>query len=384
VLEKIVVGYAGDGAGRDAVALGAEIATATGGGLTVVFPYRPPFSRETSEQVQARVEAEVGAQLEALGAGGRARHDTYRWSPSSWPIHALHELAEYEHAELIVLGAAREDIGDRLHVSLMERMVHGSPCAVAVAPAGYAESIETLRGQAAAAPEGTQPTGVEPTVVQPAGVQPAGVEPTVVQPAGVQPAGVEPTVVQPAGVQPAGVEPTVVQPAGAPRGVGSRMRRIGVGFASSAEGRAAVTLARELAGRSGGSVTVIAGAGLEPALASYSFSSPAIEEVEQQMYEEIEQTLTRACKELAAENGVPIEHETVRGDPASVLVERSKELDLLVLGSRAYGPLRHVLLGSVSARVMREAMCPVLVVPRGVAGEHGHADEQPAGVTRQA
>jgi nucleotide-binding universal stress UspA family protein len=143
-----------------------------------------------------------------------------------------------------------------------------------------------------------------------------------------------------------------------------------------------VTLARALAGTSGASVKVIAGAGLEPALASYSFSSPALEEVEQEMYAEIDQTLKRVCQELAAEDGVAIEQQTVRGDPASILVDRSKELDLLVLGSRAYGPLRHVLLGSVSARAMREAKCPVLVVPRGVAGEDGHADVQPVGVAK--
>jgi hypothetical protein len=36
------------------------------------------------------------------------------------------------------------------------------------------------------------------------------------------------------------------------------------------------------------------------------------------------------------------------------------------LGSRGYGPLRAVLLGGVSRRLMVEAHCPVIVVPRGV------------------
>jgi nucleotide-binding universal stress UspA family protein len=49
-----------------------------------------------------------------------------------------------------------------------------------------------------------------------------------------------------------------------------------------------------------------------------------------------------------------------------VLVKASEQLDLLVLGSRAYGPLRSVLLGSVSRRVTAGAHCPVIVVPRGV------------------
>lgn len=39
--------------------------------------------------------------------------------------------------------------------------------------------------------------------------------------------------------------------------------------------------------------------------------------------------------------------------------------DLLLCGSRGYGPVRQVLLGSVSARVIRDAAYPVIVVPRG-------------------
>ena len=37
------------------------------------------------------------------------------------------------------------------------------------------------------------------------------------------------------------------------------------------------------------------------------------------------------------------------GEAATELVERSRELDLLVVGSRGYGPVRHALLGSVTA-----------------------------------
>jgi nucleotide-binding universal stress UspA family protein len=52
------------------------------------------------------------------------------------------------------------------------------------------------------------------------------------------------------------------------------------------------------------------------------------------------------------------------GDPAPVLAEQGVGLDLLILGSRSYGPVRRVLLGAVSSEVMRTAPCPVLVVPR--------------------
>ena len=58
------------------------------------------------------------------------------------------------------------------------------------------------------------------------------------------------------------------------------------------------------------------------------------------------------------------------GDPATVLVDASREADILVLGSRGYGPLRAVLLGSVSQAVIRHASCPIVVVPRAAAREH--------------
>jgi nucleotide-binding universal stress UspA family protein len=61
-----------------------------------------------------------------------------------------------------------------------------------------------------------------------------------------------------------------------------------------------------------------------------------------------------------------VESEILEGDPAQMIAESSAGLALLVLGSRGYGPVRSVLLGSVSAGVARTAACPVLVVPSGV------------------
>jgi nucleotide-binding universal stress UspA family protein len=58
------------------------------------------------------------------------------------------------------------------------------------------------------------------------------------------------------------------------------------------------------------------------------------------------------------------------GDPATVLVDASRDADVLVMGSRGYGPLRAVLLGSVSQAVIRRATCPIVVVPRAAAREH--------------
>jgi nucleotide-binding universal stress UspA family protein len=52
------------------------------------------------------------------------------------------------------------------------------------------------------------------------------------------------------------------------------------------------------------------------------------------------------------------------GYPPDELTRASGRLDLLILGSRSYGPIRRVLLGGTSVRVMRSSACPVVIVPR--------------------
>ena len=58
---------------------------------------------------------------------------------------------------------------------------------------------------------------------------------------------------------------------------------------------------------------------------------------------------------------------TLHGDAGDRLADRSAELHLLVVGSRDHGPVQTILLGSVSRRVLDEARCPVIVVPRPAA-----------------
>jgi len=52
------------------------------------------------------------------------------------------------------------------------------------------------------------------------------------------------------------------------------------------------------------------------------------------------------------------------GSPADEIVDAAKELgaDMIVIGSRGWGEIRSVLLGSVSERVLHLARCPVLIV----------------------
>jgi nucleotide-binding universal stress UspA family protein len=59
----------------------------------------------------------------------------------------------------------------------------------------------------------------------------------------------------------------------------------------------------------------------------------------------------------------------VEGRPADAVVnEASNGMGLLVMGSRSYGPIRRVMVGSTAIDVMGRAPCPMIVVPRGAAG----------------
>ena len=78
----------------------------------------------------------------------------------------------------------------------------------------------------------------------------------------------------------------------------------------------------------------------------------------------------KAVDELG--EGVLAEWRVLDGPPARTLLGATDEgIDLLVMGSRAYGPLRTVLMGSNARQVIDHASCPVLVVPRSAATEDG-------------
>jgi nucleotide-binding universal stress UspA family protein len=71
---------------------------------------------------------------------------------------------------------------------------------------------------------------------------------------------------------------------------------------------------------------------------------------------------------IAAYDG-PVECQVADGDPGRMLVETSRDADLLVMGSRGYGPLQAAFLGSVSRYVVRHAACPVVIHPRSAVGQ---------------
>ena len=82
---------------------------------------------------------------------------------------------------------------------------------------------------------------------------------------------------------------------------------------------------------------------------------------------------------MAGASDVEIDYDISVGDPADFLVAASERLDLLICGSRGYGPARSVMLGGVSRRVTTEAHCPVIVLARGTEAGLEALIEEPAG-----
>jgi nucleotide-binding universal stress UspA family protein len=74
---------------------------------------------------------------------------------------------------------------------------------------------------------------------------------------------------------------------------------------------------------------------------------------------ELDATLREAIPEAG---DVKVERRVVEGAPAAVLVEESRDADLLVVGSRGHGGFAQLLLGSVSQQCAHHAECPVVIV----------------------
>jgi nucleotide-binding universal stress UspA family protein len=139
---------------------------------------------------------------------------------------------------------------------------------------------------------------------------------------------------------------------------------IGVGFDGSVEAQQALDWAANLARHAEGRLRVIAVH--QPfALGGAAVGAFPTESVSQVLHRELRSETEEA---VAGLDGVTAEVVMADGDPATVLAGESATLDLLVLGSRAYGPVRSVLMGTVSEATVAVAESPVVIVPRGADG----------------
>ena len=281
---KILVGYDDSDQAKDALAFGKQLADATGAELVVagVFVVHPMWHGGIDPTI--RDEEVIFARK--LEAAANSVHAAAEPVPSTSPARGLHEIAEETNADLIVVGSThRGRIGRVVAGSVGVALLHGAPCAVAIAPRGYRERAREISA-------------------------------------------------------------------------------IAVGFDGSAEAGLALMAASELAAATGAKLKLISVA--EPPVVGtgkggtdgWDALKDAIEERTRDQLADARQTVP---------DGIEVETTLIGGDPVEALISAAETSGtILVVGSRAYGPLRRVLLGSVSTSLVRSAPCPLIVTPRGM------------------
>ncbi len=142
-------------------------------------------------------------------------------------------------------------------------------------------------------------------------------------------------------------------------GIGS----IVVGVDGSENSRAALHWAHEEAAHHGASLTVVTAWHLPTLPMSPPFGALGEDGYDSQPKRNALAVLNELVAGLEArEPAVDVRTSIAEGSPAKVLIERSQECDLLVVGSRGLEGFAGMLLGSVSQHVVAHAHCPVVVV----------------------
>ena len=102
---------------------------------------------------------------------------------------------------------------------------------------------------------------------------------------------------------------------------------------------------------------VIAGFSGRPV--AYPTDDGLVDQARTSAREEVDKALAR----LAGAGPETVTVEAVSGFPSEVLIDASRDADILVVGSRGSGGFGRLLLGSVSSQVAHHAYCPVVVIP---------------------
>lgn len=276
---RVLVGFDGGEGGRDALELTRVLASALGADVLVVtvIPYGPlPIpAAQLQEGEPPEAEPLFAEARERL----KGRDVETRAFGGGTPAGVLTAIAEGEDFDLLVVGSPhRGPVGRALIGSTADSLLPGAPCAVLVAPRGYAAESHKAFGLIAIAYDGT------------------------------------------------------------PEAKAALCQAETIARATDAELRVMVVVAPPVA---------------SPGMRGYIPPEPPNPDA----------IAAEAIRSIDPE--LSVESKLLEGSPARTLAEACTDgVDLVVAGSRGYGPLMRVLLGSVSGRLVHEAPCPVLVVPR--------------------
>jgi nucleotide-binding universal stress UspA family protein len=147
------------------------------------------------------------------------------------------------------------------------------------------------------------------------------------------------------------------------------LAKIGVAYNGSPESRAALRAAIDLASANRADVLALEVVSI-PTYAFTGLVPPAYGET-------VDLMLSEANERVGELDGA--QGRAVYGLAGEELATFSDEVDLLVVGSRSYGPVKRLVLGSTTDYLERHARCSLLVMPRGVgAAEPGETAETAA------
>jgi nucleotide-binding universal stress UspA family protein len=151
-------------------------------------------------------------------------------------------------------------------------------------------------------------------------------------------------------------------------GEGGGQELVVVGVDGSAESAAALRWAARYATATGARVRALL-AWHYPTVAGEAPVGVAPEAIRSQTDAQMNATLDEAiAKAYEGGDSAGVEKHTAYGHPAEVLIEASREADLLVVGHHGHGAFTGMLLGSVSIHCVTGAHCPVVVI-RGHDGD---------------
>lgn len=152
------------------------------------------------------------------------------------------------------------------------------------------------------------------------------------------------------------------------------------GYDESDESAEAVRWAASLAGRMGSALRVVWAWKVRDVWDTTVATrpdevSPTLAEMEEVARHRMTKTLDGLLGDAA--RGVEV-HLRQGPDSSGILLHAARDADLLVVGSRGRGRAASAVLGSVSARSVRDAVCPVLVIPHRMPLPATAPLEQPA------
>jgi nucleotide-binding universal stress UspA family protein len=276
---NVLVGVDGHQGGRDAIELARRLASPDAT-ITLAHVYGSDWLLPRGAQLVASLAAEESQQLLSIERDTTGIDADLVSSPQSSPARGLHELADRHGFDLLVVGSSRHALLGRALVGDDTRVaLNGAPCAVAIAPRGYAQMSDDLR-------------------------------------------------------------------------------TIGVGYDGSAEANAALGAARALAHRHGAVVKALWVVSLQevrddaPLPAYWQQATDTLIEHRRQELERLD----------------GVDGDATYGGPREELSRFGNEVDLLIIGSRNYGPIHRMFHGTTSTFLARHLACPLVQLPRaGVA-----------------